>query len=75
MLTSRLTPGDNRAEALKATLLELSEQYKHAWDEFKLSYWSEMPETWELKDDIDLALHDIHNYVAGLHTITARTGA
>ena len=75
MLSVHVSKGDNRAEALKATVSELREQYTNAWNEFKISAWSKMPETWELKDDIDTALDDIYNYVCGLHTVTARTGA
>jgi len=75
MLAVHLSSGDNRSEAMKAAVTELREQYSNAWDEFKISAWSKMPETWELKDDIDTALDDIFNYVDGLHTVTARTGA
>jgi hypothetical protein len=75
MLTVHTSNGDNRGEAMKAAVTELREQYKNAWEEFKNSHWSKMPETWELKDDIDTALDDIYNYVSGLHTVTARTGA
>ena len=75
MVAVRLSPGDNRTEAIKGAVEELREQYKNAWETFKNMNWSQIPETWELKDDIDSALADIYNYVSGLHTVTAVTGA
>ena len=75
MVTVRLTPGDNRSEAIKGTVRELQDQYNNAWETFKLNNWSKMPETWELKDDINTAFEDIYNYVNGLRTVTAVTGA
>ena len=75
MVAVRLSPGDNRSEAIKGAVKELREQYNSAWDAFKISNWSKMPETWEIKDDIDTAFEDIYNYVDGLHTVTAVTGA
>jgi hypothetical protein len=75
ILAVHLSSDDNRSEAFKLAVTQLREQYKNAWEEFKISNWSKMPETWELKEDIDTALEDIFNYVDGLHTVTARTGA
>jgi hypothetical protein len=64
MLSGHVSKGDNRGEAMKAAVTELREQYKNVWEGFKDSHWSQMPETWELKDDIDLALNDIGTYVS-----------
>ena len=75
MVAVRLSPGDNRSEAIKGAVKELRQQYNSAWEAFKISNWSKMPETWEIKDDIDTAFEDIYNYVDGLHTVTAVTGA
>jgi len=75
MLSIRMSQGGNREEAIKSAVTELREQYRKAWEEFNVSAWHKMPETWELKDDIDTALDDILNYVEGLHTVTAMTGA
>lgn len=75
MVTVRLSLENNRSEAIKGAVKELRDQYNNAWDSFKLNNWSKMPETWELKDDIDTAFEDIYNYVDGLHTVTAVTGA
>jgi hypothetical protein len=75
MMALRLSPDNNRGEAIKLTVNELREQYNGAWDDFKNTVWHKMPETWELKDDIDSALEDIRSYVDGLSTVTAVTGA
>jgi Tubulin like len=75
MLSVRLSAGLERGEAAKSVMTELREQYNQAWSELKGTHWSKMPETWELKDDIDRALEDIFNYVDGLHAVSARTGA
>jgi hypothetical protein len=68
MLSGHVSKGDNRQEAMKAAVSELREHYKNAWGEYKNSHWSQLPETWELKDDIDLAFDDIYNYVSGTWT-------
>jgi len=75
MLSVRLSAGLDRAEAIKSVMTELREQYNQAWSDLKITHWSKMPETWELKDDIDRALEDIFNFIEGIHTVTARTGA
>jgi hypothetical protein len=75
MLALRLSPDNNRGQAIKLTVNELREQYSSAWEDFKNTVWHKMPETWELKDDIDSALEDIQSYVDGLSTVTAVTGA
>jgi hypothetical protein len=75
MLAVRISNGGNRDEAIKTAVADLREQYRKAWEEFKISAWHKMPETWELKEDIDTALDDIFNYVEGLHTVSAVTGA
>jgi hypothetical protein len=68
LLNFHISNRDNRGEALKAAVTELRKQYKNVWEGFKDSHWSQMPETWELKDDIDLAFDDIYNYVSELWT-------
>lgn len=75
MLEVRLSPDNNRSEALKGAVAELREQYNHAWKTFNNANWSKIPETWEIKDDIDTAFEDIYNYVDSLKTVTAVTGA
>jgi hypothetical protein len=55
------TPFD-RAQALYATVERIRENYSQLWKELENKPWHEMPETWELRDDIDLALKDIGDY-------------
>jgi archaellum component FlaC len=75
ILEARLTPTSDRKQALLDAIQELQNQYKNIWEEYKNASWQSMPEMWELKDDIDLALSDIYNYVNELHTVSARTSA
>ena len=53
---------DSRA-ALIATVEVLRGQYAEIWAELSSTPWHMLPETWELKDDIDLALSDIIKYI------------
>jgi hypothetical protein len=57
-----LTP--DRAEALIKTVQLLSTEYKNIWSEMSSRAWHDLPETWELKEDIDQALSDIAEYVS-----------
>ena len=59
-----LTP--DRAEALIKNVQLISTEYKNYWSEMSSRAWHDLPETWELKEDIDLALEDISNYVRRL---------
>ena len=59
-----LTP--DRAEALIKSVQLLSTEYKNYWSEMSSRAWHDLPETWELKEDIDLAFEDISNYVSRL---------
>jgi hypothetical protein len=65
-----LTP--DRAEALIKTVQLLSTEYKNIWSEMSSRAWHDLPETWELKEDIDLALSDIAQYVSELKNSTSR---
>ena len=51
-----------RAHALYSSVEKIRENYAQLWKEFEDKPWHEMPETWELRDDIDLALKDIGDY-------------
>ena len=66
MLSGQLTQDgiSGRAESLKSTVVEIRNQYKNAWESYKDVTWSKLPETWEIKDDIDIAFEDIVNYVS-----------
>ena len=56
-----LTP--DRAEALIKTVQLLRTEYDNIWNEMSSRAWHDLPETWELKEDIDQALSDIAEYV------------
>jgi hypothetical protein len=66
-----LTP--DRAEALIRTVQLLSTEYKNIWSEMSSRAWHDLPETWELKEDIDQALSDIAEYVSHLRSSTSIT--
>jgi hypothetical protein len=56
-----------RAEALYKAVERIRENYSKLWEEFEGKPWHQMPETWEIRDDIDLALQDISNYARGFY--------
>ena len=66
VLQVSLTLTPDRAEALIKTVQLISTEYKNFWSEMSSTAWHDLPETWELKEDIDLALEDISNYVSRL---------
>jgi len=45
------------------TIEEIRREYKSIWDGLGTTRWYEIPETWELRDDIDLILDDIRDFV------------
>ena len=65
-----LTP--DRGEALVKTVELIRTQYDNIWNEMSSTPWHSLPETWELKEDIDLALSDIAQYVSELKNSTSR---
>jgi hypothetical protein len=64
-----LTP--DRAEALIKTIEMIRSEYNAIWMKFSDTPWHSLPETWELKEDIDLALSDIAQYVSELRNSTS----
>ena len=52
----------DRAQALYASVERIRENYSQLWKELEDKPWHEMPETWELREEIDLALKDIGDY-------------
>ena len=56
-----------RAEALYKAVERIRENYSELWKEFEDKPWHQMPETWELRDDIDLALKDIGDYARNFY--------
>ena len=67
LLQSELDKDPDRREALIATVEKLRAEYAAIWVEYSSAEWQNLPETWELKEDIDLALSDIIEYVKALH--------
>jgi hypothetical protein len=51
-----------RAQAIYVEVNRIRENYSKLWKEFEDKPWHEMPETWELREEIDLALQDIGDY-------------
>jgi hypothetical protein len=56
-----------RAEALYKAVERIRENYSELWKEFEDKPWHQMPETWELREDIDLALKDIGDYARNFY--------
>ena len=52
----------DRAQALYTSMERIRENYAQFWKEYEDKPWHEMPETWELREEIDLALKDIGDY-------------
>jgi len=65
-LQRKLEENPDRRTALIAMVETLRGQYTEIWAEFSSAAWYELPETWELKEDIDLALSDIIEYTKAL---------
>lgn len=63
----------DRVEALIKTVQLIRSQYKTIWDTFSETPWHSLPETWELKEDIDLALNDITKYVECIQVSSSHT--
>lgn len=62
-----------RGVALVNYLENFDLEYKGIWANFANVAWHMLPETWELKEDIEFALRDISNYVKNLHITTSTT--
>ena len=61
-LKSELEQQPDRRGALIATVEKVRAQYSAIWVDYSSVEWQKLPETWELKEDIDLALSDIIDY-------------
>jgi hypothetical protein len=68
-LQRKLDLNPDRRTALIATVEGLRAHYTEIWAEFSNAAWHELPETWELKEDIDLALSDIIEYTKELEEL------
>jgi hypothetical protein len=67
-LQEQLNQTSDRAAALMQVIADLRAQYMTVWDDMKAFDWHQLPDTWEIRDDIDLALEDISNFVSQLNT-------
>lgn len=75
LLQANLSENPDRGPALVKALTQLRAEYQAIWSEFSNAAWHKLPETWELKDEIDLALGDIVNFVNDIHITSASTSA
>jgi len=66
LLQSELDKDPDRRAALIATVEKLRAEYAAVWVEYSSVEWQNLPETWELKEDIDLAFGDIIRYIKEL---------
>lgn len=57
-----------RMQAILKTIDETRDYYQSVWKELEDVRWQDTPETWEIKDDIDLALTSIYEYVEKIKT-------
>jgi hypothetical protein len=55
----------NRRAALISLVRKSQAQYAQAWSQMADEQWYKLPETWEMRTDIDSALQDIVEYVEG----------
>lgn len=65
-LQGNLGSQPSRMQAILKTIDETRNNYQSVWKELEDVRWQDLPETWEIKDDIDLALISIYEYVTGL---------
>jgi len=73
LLEKNLQTNSDRSAALIASVETLRAEYESIWESNQATAWNDISETWELREDIDLALSDIGTYVAELHITTATT--
>jgi hypothetical protein len=65
-LQGNLESQESRMQAILKTIDETRNFYQSVWKDLEDVSWQDLPETWELKDDIDLALTSIYEYVEQL---------
>lgn len=73
-LHDALVDNPDRGDALIIAIEKLRSQYREIWENFSDAPWHSLPETWELREDIDLALSDISEYVRNLQNSAEKTG-
>jgi hypothetical protein len=67
LLYDSLLASPDRSEALITAIEKIRSQYTEVWANLSDTPWHSLPETWELREDIDSALSDISEYVRELH--------
>ena len=72
LLYDFLIDNPDRSEALITAIEKIRSQYTEIWVSLSDSPWHSLPETWELREDIDLALSDISEYVRNLQDSAAK---
>lgn len=71
LLLSDIPSPEARKAAFLSAIEKIQAEYSDAWLEIEKLPWEQVPQTWELKEDINLAFHDIRTYVIGLQTSNA----
>jgi hypothetical protein len=69
-LKGNLESEEIRIQALLKAIDETRNFYQSVWKELEDVRWQDTPETWEIKDDIDLALNSINEYVERFYRTT-----
>lgn len=64
VLQEKLQSTTDRREALRATIEDIRTGQKTIWQKYESVNWSQLPETWELREDIEQALSDIQDFVS-----------
>ena len=67
LLQKNLTANPDRKAALISSIETLQSSYQEVWKESDGVPFDQLPETWELREDIDSALSDILEYVRSLY--------
>ena len=63
LLTKNLQENPDRQQAMLNTIEQIRNEYKQNWASLTATPWYDIPETWELREDIDLVLDDIRDFV------------
>jgi len=69
-LKGNLESQESRMQAILKTINETRNFYQSVWKDLEDARWQDTPETWEIKDDIDLALTSINEYVERFYRTT-----
>lgn len=73
LLQGNIEKSANRSEALLSTIQQIRDEYAGIWSKLATSPWPELPETWELRHEIDMALADIYTFVKSMEVSESDT--